>query len=212
MDSYTLMVIPDRSGKVRRFQVSGRRIRRAAWAAGIALLCVGVMTVDWVRARRDTRELDSLRAETAAQQAQLEGLEGAVLTLEQRLGRVSELERKVRVIADLPAPAERTVAPPEGLGGDEVEAPLPELSPEEADLPERAPPPELRSSAAEAPISSLSGPARASRVAGLQARALHLARPGGVAPARAWAGWWTACAASRAAWPRPPASGPPRAG
>ncbi len=174
MDSYTLMVIPDRSGKVRRFQVSGRRIRRTAWAAGIALLCVGVVTVDWVRARRDTRELDSLRAETTAQQAQLEGLEGAVLTLEQRLSRVTELERKVRVIADLPAPAERTVAPPEGLGGDEIEAPLPELSPEEAGLPER-PTPELRPQPP-APLSSLSGPARASRVAGLQARALHLAR------------------------------------
>ena len=174
MDSYTLMVIPDRSGKVRRFQVSGRRIRRAAWAAGIALLCVGVLAVDWARARLDSRELESLRAETVAQKSQLDGLEGAVQTLEQRLGRVGELERKVRVIADLPAPAEHTVAPPRGLGGDEPEAPLPELSPEEAGLPEPAP--------AEAqaelpgPLSSLSGPARAARVAGLQARALHLAR------------------------------------
>jgi len=174
MDSYTLMVIPDRSGKVRRFQVSGRCIRRAAWAAGIALLCIGVLAVDWVRARRDTHELDSLRAETVAQQTQLEGLEGAVLTLEQRLGRVSELERKVRVIADLPAPAERTVAPPAGLGGDEVEVPLPQLSPEEAGLP-ASEPPEVRPEPP-APISSLSGPARASRVASLQARALHLAR------------------------------------
>ena len=174
MGSYTLMVIPDRSGKVRRFQVSGRCIRRAAWAAGIALLCIGVLAVDWVRARRDTHELDSLRAETVAQQTQLEGLEGAVLTLEQRLGRVSELERKVRVIADLPAPAERTVAPPAGLGGDEVEVPLPQLSPEEAGLP-ASEPPEVRPEPP-APISSLSGPARASRVASLQARALHLAR------------------------------------
>jgi murein DD-endopeptidase MepM/ murein hydrolase activator NlpD len=78
------------------------------------------------------------------------------------------------VIADLPAPAERTVAPPAGLGGDEVEAPLPQLSPEEAGLPKSAPP-EVRPEPP-APISSLSGPARASRVAGLQARALHLAR------------------------------------
>jgi murein DD-endopeptidase MepM/ murein hydrolase activator NlpD len=174
MDSYTLMVIPDRSGQVRRIQVSGRRLRQAAWAAGIVLLCGVGLGVDWARARLDNRELDSLRSESAAQKTQLEALEGAVQTLEQRLGRVSELERKVRVIADLPAPAERTVAPPRGLGGGEAEAPLPALSPEEADLKDSAPAQEPAESPA--PISSLSGPARAARVAGLQARALQLAR------------------------------------
>lgn len=173
MDSYTLMVIPDRSGQVRRIQVSGRRIRQVAWAVGVALVCVVALTVDWARARLDTRELESLRVESAEQKAQLEGLEGAVHTLEQRLGRVSELERKVRVIADLPAPAERTVAPPQGLGGEEPEAPLPELSPEEADLP---PTPSAAEPEPPKPISSLRGPARAARVASLQAHARQLAR------------------------------------
>lgn len=169
MDSYTVMIVPDHNAQVRRYRVSSRRVRRVLWAAGLVAFLFAALSVDWVRARRDTRELDTLRSEAAAQQQELESLSGAVGILEERLMRVTELERKVRVIADLPAPAERTVAPPPGLGGEVEEEPLPALSPEEADLPAEAAEPAAAEPHAAAPVD------RATRVARLQARAGRLA-------------------------------------
>ncbi len=195
MDSYTVMIVPDAEGSVRRYRVSRRRARRAAIAGCVAALAVAVVTVDWIRARLDARELAELRATSAAQRSQLEGLSGAVSSLEHELERVAELERKVRVIADLPAPAERTVAPPEGVGGETEAQPLPSLSPEEADVAPSSGSPEQAGGApssgspeqaggvpsaadepASRPLSSLDPEARAVRVASLQARARHLAR------------------------------------
>jgi hypothetical protein len=173
MGSYTVMIVPDSSGSVRRYRVSGRRARHAMIAGGIVALLVVGLAVDWARARLDASELAELRARNVEQQTQLEGLSGAVGLLESRLSRVSELERKVRVIADLPAPAQRTVAPPAGVGGEAETEPLPKLSPEEADLPPAARPDEKTEPPA--PISSLDPEARAVRVASLQARARHLA-------------------------------------
>jgi murein DD-endopeptidase MepM/ murein hydrolase activator NlpD len=173
MDSYTVMIVPDHNAQVRRYRVSSRRVRNVLWASGIAALLVAVLAVDWVRARRDTRELEVLRAETATQRQQLEALSGAVGVLENRLLRVGELERKVRVIADLPAPADRAVAPPEGVGGEAEEEPLPALSPEEADLPPQPTTSDEPETSGE-PQARAPGE-RAAHVAALQARARRLA-------------------------------------
>ncbi len=173
MDSYTVMIVPDHNAQVRRYRVSSQRVRRAVWAGGLAVLLLAALSVDWVRVRRDTLELDALRDEAAAQRQELEDLSGAVGVLEDRLMRVGELERKVRVIADLPAPAERPVAPPSGVGGEIETEPLPALSAEEADLPAEA----AAESAAPAPGEpQAAAPVdRATRVARLQERAGRLA-------------------------------------
>jgi murein DD-endopeptidase MepM/ murein hydrolase activator NlpD len=168
--SYTVLFIPDDHAEVRRYQVSGRRLKRGAWAAGVIGVLILIGSIDYVRARVGTLELARLRSETVEQRSKLDSLTQAVGELEARLSRVSELERKVRVIADLPAPSERAVAPP-GLGGGVDEEPLPALAPEELDIPasaedpETEPPGEPHASAPDA---------RAARVAGLHSRASHL--------------------------------------
>lgn len=173
MDSYTVMIVPDHNAQVRRYRVSSLRVRRALWAGGVVALLFAALGVDWVRVRLDTRDLDTLRAEVITQQQEFEALSSAVDVLEARLTRVGELERKVRVIADLPAARDGAVAPPSGVGGEAEAQPLPALSPEEADLPssplvEGAEPTPGEPQAA-APVE------RATRIARLQARAGRLA-------------------------------------
>jgi len=127
MDTYTVLFVPDHNARVRRYRVSGRLLRRGLGAVAVAVLVVAVGGADYVRARLETRELERLREETAQQRDRLEGLTGEVSQLEARLARVRELERKVRVIADLPEPAGVAVSPP-GVGGEGDEEDLPTLS------------------------------------------------------------------------------------
>jgi len=127
MDTYTVLFVPDHNARVRRYRVSGRILRRSLGTAAVALLVIAVGGADYVRARLETRELERLRQETAEQRERLAGLTGEVSQLEARLARVQELERKVRVIADLPEPASVAVSPP-GVGGEGDEEDLPALS------------------------------------------------------------------------------------
>jgi murein DD-endopeptidase MepM/ murein hydrolase activator NlpD len=172
--TYTVLFIPDHNARVRRFRVSGRRARLAVLAAGVAIVVGAVMAVDWARTRIQMPELHRLRTEAAGKEAELERLAGSVQQLESDLARVRELERKVRVIADLPAPAEKKVGA--NVGGDDADLSLPALSPEETDLGgeggDDEPAPEAEDNPD--PAAQAAGP-HATRVAGLHARAEQLA-------------------------------------
>jgi murein DD-endopeptidase MepM/ murein hydrolase activator NlpD len=172
--TYTVLFIPDHNARVRRFRVSGKRARLALIAVAVSAVVGSVMAFDWARTRIQLPELHQLREEAARKDGELERLAGSVQQLEGDLARVRELERKVRVIADLPAPAEKTVGPP-GVGGDDADEALPELSPEEADLGGQGGEDEPTGPDAAAAPAPQAATSRATRVAVLHARAEQLA-------------------------------------
>jgi murein DD-endopeptidase MepM/ murein hydrolase activator NlpD len=105
MKDYTLMLIGDERSPVRRFLLPQRLLQRAlviAVALGIAFLA-GIW--DYWRLRADNAELGSLRIEAAEQRERIEIFGRTLATVESELARVQELERKVRVIANLPGAA-----------------------------------------------------------------------------------------------------------
>lgn len=180
MASYTVLIIPDHASRVRRFRVSNRA-RWAGLAVGAGLAATAVATaagtVGWARAQLQAPELEALRADNASKAEELERLAGSVEELAGELARVQELERKVRVIANLPAPAERKVGPP-GVGGADADESLPQLSPEEAGATggeggdEEPAPDGAPADAGDA--AGAGGAPHAARVAGLHARAARL--------------------------------------
>jgi hypothetical protein len=127
MDHVTLIVVPDERSPVRRLQVPRALIRWGPWAAAGLLALFAILLVDWVRLRLDAQDLAGLRAKMEQDQAELTALAGSLEALEAKLQHLSEFERKVRVIADLPAalpethvPAQLGAAPlvaPPGEGG-----------------------------------------------------------------------------------------------
>jgi len=140
MDRYSLIVVSDGTSPIRRLDVAKRSVRHAVIGAGVFALLLLALVVDYVRVRIDQAELDHLRVLAQEQQARIDGFEGSVGALEQKLSLVAEFERKVRVIANLPGSvaaggAEVTevgpeeagsaypVAPEDGQGGDEEFAP-----------------------------------------------------------------------------------------
>jgi hypothetical protein len=87
-------------------------VKRAVWVAvGIALIGL-LATWDYWRKWADNAELAGLRIEAAEQREQIDRFRRTLSEVETELARVRELERKVRIIANLPGAA--------AVGGAEV--------------------------------------------------------------------------------------------
>jgi hypothetical protein len=121
MDTLSLIVVSDHTKPVRRFELPKLLLKRAAIGAGIFAVVLLGLGVDYVRLRIDNYELNSLRKETLAHRAQVSAFEKKMGEVDSRLAKISELERKVRIIANLPG----SVA----SGGDEVTPIEPEVEP-----------------------------------------------------------------------------------
>jgi Peptidase family M23 len=114
MDTFSLIVVSDETSPVRRFEIRKVLIKRGLWAAGVVgILLIGLFA-DYVRVRIDNRELDGLRSETIERRQQIEAFQQRMQAVDGQLARLQELERKVRIIANLPGAA--------GTGGEDVTA------------------------------------------------------------------------------------------
>lgn len=156
-ERFTVILVPDRTSRVRRFQVPKRLVRRALWVAvGVAGLLVAGFA-DYVRLRLDAIDVERLRAESAEQRQELARFADEMTDLRERLATLRELERKVRIIANLPGgPTEDEAAAeshPHGRGGgvegDDPDAPSAELPPTSAVAPEDLAPKLLEPTAAD---------------------------------------------------------------
>lgn len=141
MERYSVIVVADETAPVRRFDVRRAVIRRAVWGAGIAAVVLAVSLVDYVRVRIDHAELVPMRARVAEQKAKIEGFETELRSVSQRLDRIRELERKVRIIANLPGSAATGGVEIAEVGSEDPEAPAIDASALEAtsDASARAP-------------------------------------------------------------------------
>lgn len=111
MDRVTLIFLPDETSPVRRYRVPRALVRYGPWVAGPLLLLIALGTADWVRLRFESFEVEAMRSKTSADQQQLAALAAQLRVLEEKLARLAEFERKVRVIADLPAALPEADAP-----------------------------------------------------------------------------------------------------
>ena len=121
MDTLSFIVVADETQPVRRFELRKVLLKRAAIGAGVFVLALVALSVDYVRMRIDNRELASLRAETIDRRAKVAEFEKRLGSVDGRLAKLTELERKVRIIANLPGTA--------AAGGDEVTAVEPDEEP-----------------------------------------------------------------------------------
>jgi murein DD-endopeptidase MepM/ murein hydrolase activator NlpD len=108
------MYLPGQAGRIRRYQFNHVWVSRALYACGLALVIFSVLSVDYVRARRQVGELARLRAETEEQRAQLVEYSQQMAEIAAHLDNISQLDRKLRVITNLD-PVEPLPLP--GIGG-----------------------------------------------------------------------------------------------
>jgi murein DD-endopeptidase MepM/ murein hydrolase activator NlpD len=147
MDRVTLIVVPDGQSRVRRVQVPRALLRWGVPGVVVAALVFGALAADWARLRLAGHDVAAMRAKTGHDQQTLAHLAQELRTLEEKLGRLVEFERKVRVIADLPAALPETDAPsqlgasrPQGGGQGGAEEPEEAAAGEGAEVSAPAPP------------------------------------------------------------------------
>lgn len=102
MEYYTLIVVSDERSPVRRIQVPKLRIRRAAGAVALVVMIGLAGLWDYWRVRSENSDLPRLRVEASEQADRIRAFEQTLAGLDGELERVRELERKVRIIANLP--------------------------------------------------------------------------------------------------------------
>jgi len=140
MDRYSIIVVAEETAPVRRFEIRKDLVRRLIWCAGIAAVLLTVCLGDYIRVRIAQTELERLRVEVADQREQIANFDSTLNSVRSTLSKISEFERKVRIIANLPGSA--------ATGGEEVaevgvDSPQPEppLDGEEVSAPTAEPPP-----------------------------------------------------------------------
>jgi murein DD-endopeptidase MepM/ murein hydrolase activator NlpD len=133
-DFYTLIVVPHAKAQFRKFQVSVRLLKRAAWTGGIVtVVSTAVLTAvlyDYSRLRSNRAELERLRAENQM----LQPFKDSTPKLQQQVLQLQSLVNKLGVMAGV----EQTIpgAPSASLGGVggatsmELAAPSKDLSPD----------------------------------------------------------------------------------
>ena len=112
MDLYTLIVVGDERSPVRRFQVPKVTVHRGAAIAAVLAIALAAGGWDYWRLRAENSELPELRDATTTQAEKIRSFERALSDVESQLARVQELERKVRIIANLPGAS--------ATGGDDI--------------------------------------------------------------------------------------------
>ena len=125
MKDFTVMILGDEQSPVRRFHVPEKQVRRLTVLAVLVVVLSALGMWDYWRLRAGSRELASLRIEAAEQREQIRVFEDTLVTVQGELERVQQLERKVRIIANLPGaaatggPEVTEIPPPPGAGGSE---------------------------------------------------------------------------------------------
>jgi murein DD-endopeptidase MepM/ murein hydrolase activator NlpD len=126
MDRYSVIVVADETAPVRRFEVRKDLFKRAIYGAGIAAVLLTLCLGDYVRVRIAHSELGRLRAESAEQKEKIKSFNTTLSSVKSKLDSISEFERKVRIIANLPGSA--------ATGGEEVVEMGPDTPPLESQL------------------------------------------------------------------------------
>jgi len=112
MESYTLIWVRDARTRPIQFSIPKLRIKQAAIAAIVVGLIGLVLIWDYWRLRADNVELKGLRVEAFEQREQIALFSNRLEQVDGQLARVADLERKVRIIANLPGAT--------GIGGEDL--------------------------------------------------------------------------------------------
>lgn len=112
MDSYKLIWVKDAHARPVQISIPKLRVKQAAIGAAVLGLIGLVMVWDYWRLRADNAELAGLRVEAFEQREQIAKFRNRLEHVDDELARVSDLERKVRIIANLPGAA--------GVGGQDL--------------------------------------------------------------------------------------------
>lgn len=112
---YTIMVIPDMSGKLRRFSVSENFVKGLFSLFVFIVFISAFLFYRHITLSKEVIELEGLRRETREQRLQIQQFVQKVKDFEQQMARLDRFDKKLRVITSLESSG--SSAPKWGMGG-----------------------------------------------------------------------------------------------
>jgi murein DD-endopeptidase MepM/ murein hydrolase activator NlpD len=100
----TLFVLTNDETRPRAFKVPLKVFKAASVAAGVILLVLAYVVIDYTRIKSNAAELHGLRKENTAQRIELQGFAAKFGDLESQMTRLSLFDKKLRIIANLKEP------------------------------------------------------------------------------------------------------------
>jgi len=116
-ESYTIMVLPNPTAKAYRFGISKRAIKILLGLSAVSLILLATFLIQYFQILGERWELASLRKEAKVQRLQIQEFTVEVNDLKKEMGRLKELDAKLRVITDIGPPTEKNQLL--GMGGPE---------------------------------------------------------------------------------------------
>ena len=92
---YTILIASQKTAKVKKFILSPLTLKIAAGTLGILIIISGFMAYNYMIFKTKVTELQSLRAEARAQQAEIHSFMGKISILEEQLDKLKEMEKQV---------------------------------------------------------------------------------------------------------------------
>ena len=117
-ESYAVVIIPHPTSRSYRFSLTKKTVRFLTGILLLGVIFTSGFVIHYVSLIQDAAEFRTLRKETALQHRQLQTFAAEMLDLKKQLGRLNEMDAKLRVIAGINPPTR--VATVLGMGGAEI--------------------------------------------------------------------------------------------
>ncbi|OGW11389.1 MAG: hypothetical protein A2W77_08145 [Nitrospinae bacterium RIFCSPLOWO2_12_39_16] len=114
---YTIMVIPDISGKLRRFSISEKSAKILLSVFILITFTSAFLFYRHIKLSKEVIELEGLRKETREQRLQIQQFVQKVKDFEHQMARLDRFDRKLRVITSLEGNGTPTSVQKWGVGG-----------------------------------------------------------------------------------------------
>ena len=103
-DSYTVIVVPQRSSQVKRYNLSTARLKAVASVFTAIFVVSAWLVYDYATVKSEVGELKELREQNQAQSEQIRSFVGKITAMESQMLKLIQFEAKLRIINNLEKP------------------------------------------------------------------------------------------------------------
>jgi len=112
---FTLLIFGDKTSKSRHLRVPKKTVKVVLYLLAFVVLSITFFVCDYIQVRKEGFELSRLRQEAQTQKSQIHFFSARIEDLEKQLSKLKNLDKRIRIIANLETGQETT--PFMGMGG-----------------------------------------------------------------------------------------------
>lgn len=100
-DFFTILVVPQKSSRVKRYKVSRRSLKVIVSSCAVFLITAAYLAYDYINVKEEALKVKELRESNQAQREQIQSFASKISSLETQMARLRQFDAKLRVITNL---------------------------------------------------------------------------------------------------------------